>query len=132
MKIAVVSDDGETISRHFGRAQFYVVIEVDDGEAVARETRPKVGHSTFANHGHESHGPQNPRGTGHGSQAKHQAMAETISDCEVLIAGRMGQGAFDSLEELGIEPVLTDVREITEAVTLFARGDLPNRIDLLH
>jgi predicted Fe-Mo cluster-binding NifX family protein len=45
MKIAAVSDDGTTISAHFGRAPFYVVVTVEDGRIVARETRDKMGHA---------------------------------------------------------------------------------------
>jgi len=39
MKIAVISDDGKTISRHFGRAPYYLVLTVEDGKIVAREQR---------------------------------------------------------------------------------------------
>ena len=31
MKIAAVSDDGITISQHFGRALLYVVVTAEDG-----------------------------------------------------------------------------------------------------
>jgi predicted Fe-Mo cluster-binding NifX family protein len=30
MKIAIVSDDGMTISQHFGRATYYVVVSVEN------------------------------------------------------------------------------------------------------
>ncbi len=36
MKIAAVSEDGVTISQHFGRAPFYVVVTVEDGKIVAQ------------------------------------------------------------------------------------------------
>ena len=38
-KIAAVSDDGVTISAHFGRAPIYVVVSVDEGKVLSRETR---------------------------------------------------------------------------------------------
>ena len=47
MRIAVVSDDEATVSRHFGRAPYYVVVAIEDGRIVSRETRPKAGHQTF-------------------------------------------------------------------------------------
>ena len=43
MKIAAVSEDGVTISQHFGRAPFYVVVTVEDGKIVSREKRDKMG-----------------------------------------------------------------------------------------
>ena len=46
MKIAAVSDDGTTISQHFGRAPFYVVVTVEDGRIVgprdARQDGPRA------------------------------------------------------------------------------------------
>lgn len=35
VKIAAVSEDGVTISQHFGRAPFYVVVTVEEGKVVA-------------------------------------------------------------------------------------------------
>jgi len=50
MKIAAVSDDGVTLSQHFGRAPLYVVVTVENGQVVDRETREKSGHHIFAAH----------------------------------------------------------------------------------
>jgi predicted Fe-Mo cluster-binding NifX family protein len=46
VKIAAVTDDGETISQHFGRARYYKVYVVDDGTITGREMRDKAGHHT--------------------------------------------------------------------------------------
>lgn len=132
VKIAVVTNDGVTISRHFGRARSYLVVTLDDGEVVARELRPKVGHQEFGGHEHDTPEPGRPRGYGHDSAAKHRAMAETIGDCDFLIAGGMGQGAFESMQAVGIETVITDEHGVSEAIHRFARGDLPNKTDRLH
>ena len=48
MKIAVATDDGTTVSQHFGRALSYTVITVKDGQIANKETRDKTGHHTFA------------------------------------------------------------------------------------
>jgi hypothetical protein len=53
IRIAAVSEDGVTISQHFDRAPIYVVVRVEDGRIVARETRDKLGHAQFAAEGHE-------------------------------------------------------------------------------
>jgi predicted DNA-binding protein (UPF0251 family) len=47
MKIAFISDDGKTISRHFGRAAYYVVLTIEDGKVVRRDQLPKLGHGHF-------------------------------------------------------------------------------------
>lgn len=131
MRIAVVSDDEATISQHFGRAAYYVVVTVEDGEIVARETRSKAGHHTLG--GCDCHAaPEGPHGRGQHSEAKHQIMADTISDCDALISGGMGWGAHESLKRRGIEPIITDVRDVTEAALAHAGGTLPNLTDRLH
>jgi len=43
MKIAFVSDDGITISRHFGRATYYVVVEIENGTISHKEIIPNQG-----------------------------------------------------------------------------------------
>lgn len=48
MKIAAITDDGKTISQHFGRAQYYPVATIENGQIVDRELREKPGHAHFA------------------------------------------------------------------------------------
>jgi predicted Fe-Mo cluster-binding NifX family protein len=59
-------------------------------------------------------------------------MAQSIDDCQVLFAGGMGWGAYESLKSRGIEPVVTDVENIEEAVRLYLEGKLPNLMERLH
>ena len=42
MKIALITDDGKTISQHFGRAPYYLVVTIDEGKVIDRETREKI------------------------------------------------------------------------------------------
>jgi predicted Fe-Mo cluster-binding NifX family protein len=132
LRIAAVSDDGVRISQHFGRAPYYVVVTVEDGQVLSRETRAKAGHHTFVGQEHPEPGPGERRGYGPGSQARHQTMAETIADCQALLSGGMGWGAFESMRTYGIEPVVTDVSDVEEAALRYARGNLPNLMERLH
>ena len=125
MKIALITEDGKTISKHFGRAPYYMIVTVEDGKIVKKEQRNKAGHHTFGGHDTPT-APGEKHGYDAGSQAKHATMAETISDCKVLIAGGMGWGAFDSLKSMGIETIITDVDDIEEAVKLYTQGKLTN------
>jgi len=131
MKIAAISDDGVNISQHFGRAPLYVVVTVEENKIVGRETRPKTGHQTFAAAEHPL-APGERHGYDAGSQTKHRSMAETIADCQVLLAGGMGWGAYESLKSYKIEPIVTDVGNIDEAVQLYLAGKLPNLMERLH
>lgn len=120
MKIAAVSEDLSTVAQHFGRAPYYVVVTVEDGVVVGRETRAKASHRDFAG------------GADPGPGTKHQAMSQVIADCAALLAGGMGSGAFAALRAAGIEPVLTDEIDIDAAAVGYARGDLPSLGDRVH
>jgi predicted Fe-Mo cluster-binding NifX family protein len=132
MKIAVISEDGTTISQHFGRAPYYVVVTAEDGEVVEKETRDKMGHNSFAGQHHDDTAPGERHGFGAGAQSRHASMAETIADCKVLIAGGMGWGAYENMTSRGIETIVTDIKTIDEAVKLYLEGKLLNLQQRLH
>jgi len=135
MKIAVVSEDGVTISQHFGRASQYVVVNVENGKITGKEIRQKVGHTDFAAAGrhHGQHGCGcGMHGYEAGSSEKHGAMSRNILDSSVLLAGGMGWGAYESLKGRNIEPIITDVKDIEKAVELYIDGKLPNLMQRLH
>ena len=131
MKIAAITEDGTTISQHFGRAPLYVVVTVEDGKIASKETRAKTGHHTFAAH-HPDLAPGERHGYDAGSQVRHASMMENIAECQVLIAGGMGWGAYESLKSRNIQPIVTDVGTIDEAVKLYLEGKLPNLMERLH
>ncbi len=132
MKIAAVSDDGITISQHFGRAAYYVVVTVNDGQIVSREQRDKMGHAQFGGEPHAE--GDDPRGHGFdpASQSRHVRMAGAITDCQVLLARGMGAGAYDSLRAADIRPVVTDIATIDDAVRAYLAGTLTDHVERLH
>lgn len=131
MKIAIVSDDGTNISQHFGRAPYYVVVTVEDGKVTNKETREKLAHG----HGltaepHVHHGGEH--GTGPAEHDTHARMAHPIADCEALLARGMGQGAYASLRQLGIRPVVTEIADIDAAVAAYVAGNIVDHTERLH
>jgi predicted Fe-Mo cluster-binding NifX family protein len=134
MKIAVISDDGVSVSQHFGRAAYYYVFSIENGNIATREQRPKLGHSHFS--GQTDQANQNQPHSHHGddpaAQSRHIQMAETISDCEALIAGGMGRGAYNSLLGVKIKPIITDIESIEEAVQAFIQGTIIDHPENLH
>jgi predicted Fe-Mo cluster-binding NifX family protein len=132
IKIAFVTDDGSTISQHFGRAQYYEVLTVENGAVTHRERREKAGHHTFA--GNESH--HEHHGEGHGlddaSRGKHLQMAETIKDCGIMLARGMGNGAYQHLMAFGIQPVLTTIPGIDDAAKAVIQGTIEDHPERLH
>ena len=132
MKIAVITDDGTTISQHFGRAQYYMVCTVEDGKIVAREMRDKMGHQHFTSEAHDD--PPDPRGHGFSpsSQDKHAQMATAIADCDVLIVRGMGRGAYVSMEQANIKPIVTELPTVDAAVQAYIDGTIQDHTERLH
>lgn len=141
MKIAVVTDDQKTISRHFGRAHYYLVFTAEGGQIVQQELRDKLGHDQFQHEQHEhdhdhdhDHEHHHEHGHGHGrhSQEKHDRMMANIGDCQVLLCAGMGMGAHASLQAIGVTPILTDYRDVHQAVQAYLDGVLADHRERLH
>lgn len=132
IKIATITDDGKTISQHFGRAAYYLVATVENGQIVNRELRNKLGHAQFANHPHPEEQPGQPHGMDAASHNKHLQMAEAITDCQALLCRGMGMGAYDSMLARGIRPVVTDIATIDEAVMAYVEGSIVDQVERLH
>lgn len=131
MRIAAITDDGTNISSHFGRAPFYAVFTIENQEVVEREMRDKMGHQQFV-HEEGLVDEQGRHGFGPGSEDRHAAMAQAIRDCDVLLSGGMGWGAFESMKQAGIKTVVTDMASIEDAVQAYLDGTIVERTDLLH
>jgi predicted Fe-Mo cluster-binding NifX family protein len=132
IKIAVITDDGATISQHFGRARQYLVATVDDGKIVKRELRSKLGHDHFSDQPHTEEHHGEPHGLDAASHDKHLQMSETIADCEALLCRGMGRGAYESMKARNIRPVVTVIANIDEAVMAYVRGDIEDLVERLH
>ena len=132
MKIAAITDDGRTISQHFGRAAHYMVVTVDDGKINHHEMRDKLGHNHFSNQPHAEEKPGQPHGMDTISHNKHLQMTEAITDCDVLLCRGMGMGAYESVKARDISPVVTDIADIDEAVMAYASGQIVNHLEKLH
>ena len=125
MKIAVVSDDHQTISAHYGRAHFFEIFTIEAGKVIARKSVARsIQQVVSLDSGHEA-------GDKH-HHHDHNAMIVPIADCEVLLARGMGNGAHLSLKEHGIQPIITDIRELRAAVDAYLAGTLVDHPERLH
>ena len=126
-KIAFATDDGSTISAHFGRALYYEVVTIRDGRVEQRERVSKAGHHSPLAHNGSPHGHDDPQQQTH----THDAMITPVTDCAFIIAGGMGMGAHQYLSAAGVQPLTTDIKSIDEALTQFVAGTLsddPRRV----
>jgi predicted Fe-Mo cluster-binding NifX family protein len=119
--IAFVTDDGLTISSHFGRALYYELVTLQDGRVIGRTRVGKAGHHSFGPEVHEGD---------HGH--KHTLMTAPLTGVSTLVARGMGMGAQQHLLASGIEPILTDLHTIDEAVEQLLAGTLAHNPRRLH
>jgi predicted Fe-Mo cluster-binding NifX family protein len=113
MKIAIVSNDGKAISKHFGSSRGFVVVEVADGKEINREYRPNQ---------HTDHA----RGVEHepGEHGHHGPILAALADVEVVIGGGMGYRIITDLEQTGKQIFITDEITVNGALNLYLQGKL--------
>lgn len=131
MKIAAITEDGVTISQHFGRAPYYAVLTIENGGIVKREMCDKLGHVHFV--GEEEHTDASGRhGFGPTAVDRHTQMVAAIADCQVLLCRGMGWGAHESMRQAGITPIVTDIGDIEAAVQAYLDGTIVDHKEFLH
>lgn len=120
-KAAFTTDDSIIITPHFGRANYFEVIEVSDGTITSRERRDKL--SFHKNHDESNLPDHNDR---------HQAIYDAIKDCDFVVSRNMGYGIYDFLLENTKQPIITDIIKIDDALSQIINGTIENKIDKLH
>jgi predicted Fe-Mo cluster-binding NifX family protein len=145
MKIAAVSNNGKTISAHFGKARYFVVITAEDGKILSRElidrtetseelslpfpAMPGAGRPLKVINLQE---PAAEHKHGHAAGALKRHDIEQIKDCDLVLSRGMGGGMLLRLQQANLRTILTDVMDIEEAIGLFFEGKLRNHPELVH
>ena len=114
MKIAFATEDGKTISAHFGRAPYYAVVQVSEGKVLAQEARAKTHHDN-GHHGHS-----------------HADMFASIADCQVLVVGGMGMPAHEAALAHGLKVIPANPRDISTVIQAYLDGTLQENPRLIH
>ena len=118
IKIAFPTNDGITIFPHFGRAEQFKVFTLSENQPTTFEMRSN---KEQCNHDH------------HGEHEHHQHKSfDVIKDCQLVIAGGMGQRAYDSLANLGIKVLLPNDKEIAAALSAYQEGTLISNTKRVH
>jgi predicted Fe-Mo cluster-binding NifX family protein len=112
-KIAFATEDGDAVSAHFGKAPYYKVVYVDNGQVVSQEVRAKVHHDDGHNHSHAD-------------------MFASIADCQVLVVGGMGTPAHQAALAHGLQVIATGQRDIAAALQACLNGTLQENPLLIH
>ena len=136
MKIAVITDDGTTVSQHFGRARYYAVLTVEGQKVVGRQMLDRGDTVLPPN---DQHQPRQGlgsdidcHGTGAAAAAWHERMVKPIKDYQVLLTRGLSWSARECLIAAGIRPIITDIAGLDEAVQAYLDGSIQDHIELLH
>ncbi|MGC9134434.1 NifB/NifX family molybdenum-iron cluster-binding protein [Caldisphaera sp.] len=104
IKIAIPSDDGETMSDHFGRSLGFLVYHVDlsSNKVINKEFRKRSYAEDFHGHRKHHHGHENDNETSPEEARRHLDILNAIKDVDVIITAGMGPrmvSAFRSLNK---------------------------------
>lgn len=118
MRIGVPTNDGKTISEHFGRSAAFLVFEIEDGQIKACETR-----KNGMQHLHEQ------RACDHAATGStphtHEGILSALAGCDVVICAGMGRGAAEALRAGGVgRIVVTAAGPAEEIVAAYLAGKL--------
>jgi len=115
MKIAVPTQDGSSISQHFGRSRSFFVFEIDSKDIINRSIRD----NKFTAHAKgECDG-------GHDHDHGHEDIVAALRDCHAVLCYGMGWRAAEDLKNGGIKAfVLREQMSPEEAVSHYINGEL--------
>jgi len=119
MKIAIASDDGKTISSHFGRTRGFVIFEIEGKEIKKKGYRE----NTFTGHARGLEGADH-------SFDRHTPILEALKDCQVVISHGMGRRIYEDLKNAGLEVFVTEKTDVEVAMNLYSDGHLKDQPEL--
>ena len=121
MKIGIPTNDGKSISEHFGRSAAFLIYEVENGEIKSRKLS--------SNHAQHGHGAGNcHHGSGANTGHNHAGILAALEGCEMVICAGMGQGAAQALARSGKQIIVTAPGLAEEMVSAYCAGKLPGEV----
>jgi predicted Fe-Mo cluster-binding NifX family protein len=108
MKIALPTNDGVSMSEHFGRSAAFLVFDIENGQIKSRETRANAGCHSHAE-GACNHG-------GTDQPDSHAGIVAVLADCSVVLSGGMGGRAAEALKVAGISATVVAASGPAESV----------------
>jgi predicted Fe-Mo cluster-binding NifX family protein len=138
VKIAIPTDDGKTVASHFGRAEYFMIVELQDEKEIARRLSENLHARGHGHHGHHEHHEEDENhvgyghgwhhgnhGFGEGHHHGHENVFASTGEIQAVIAVRIGLHMFEDLKERGIEIYLVRPgTDIDEAISKLASGEL--------
>ena len=117
MKIAIPTNDGTSISEHFGRSASFLIFDIENGHIKRRELKPNG-----AKHSH-SPGTCDHRTTG-SEPHSHAGILAALAGCDIVICGGMGQKAAEALRSCGTQILVAPPASAEDTVVAYLAGKL--------
>ena len=120
MKIAISTDEWETISYHFSKTKGFAIFEVVEGNKIkSLEYRPNPFSTSTRGLDTLSHVPE-----------RYSPILNIIIDCEVVISHGMEKSIYDHLKRRGIEVYVTNETDVKNALDLYLSCELIDNSDI--
>ena len=117
MRIAVPTNDGVSISEHFGRSAAFLIFEIENGQIKSRELKSNGAKHSHAQEACDHHSTES---TPH----NHAGILAALEGCEVVICAGMGQRAAEALKGCGTQIVTAAPASAQDTVTAYLAGKL--------
>ena len=115
MKIAVATNDYNSVTGHVGRCNGFLIVNIEDGKIVSTENRD----NTFTHHKqHHNHDHSNSHGHSHSS------LVEGLNDCSHLICTAAGWRLVNDFESVGKTVIFTNEKDAKFSAEKLANGTL--------
>jgi predicted Fe-Mo cluster-binding NifX family protein len=138
MKIAIPTVDKLNVTKHFGRAKYYAIVDVKEDKSfeVSEFIENTENHNPSKDDHIHPHGlhhggdlefvHNHKHGNGHGHKHDHGKMIAMISHCDVVISAGMGQRLMAHFNKKSnkLELYFTNELDINKAVKLLLEGKL--------
>ncbi len=133
MKIAIPSNDGVTISAHFGRSKGFIIAEINDNQVISKNYL----YNDFTHHSHAHHNHNDINAHHHSHEHhnhndsdahhhSHDGVFEALKDCEAVISRGMGRLLYDELVSNNKTIFITNINDVDESLMEFIKGNLDN------
>ena len=122
MKIAVPTNDGATISEHFGRSADFLIFEIENGQIKSRELKKNGMEHSHAPGACDHHAAES-------KAHSHAGILAALDGCQVVICAGMGQRAAEALKGCGTRIVVTSVASAEAAVSAHLAGKLASQAE---
>ena len=121
MKVAVATNDNQTIAGHVGRCRAFIVFETDSSRIMNREIRE----NNFTHHHQQGENDQEHHHHHNEEHAhSHHSLIDGLRDCEAVIFTSGGWRLSEDLKAHNLTPILTNEKIAEDAVLKYLKGEL--------